>query len=164
MSENHPLSNLRTIADYQFRPPAGAKLFQKDEEYRYTRTRSERIQQVSVENEDGQELRICSVGRDGRLTLGFEGGRRLLTAHSSPKNRVIVGDESRPYVKEGRNVFAKFVIEVDEGIRSKDEVAVVHKGGSLLAVGRAEIDASAIDTFESGMAVKVRKGKNEIIE
>ncbi|MFB6186444.1 MAG: PUA domain-containing protein, partial [Halobacteriaceae archaeon] len=133
MSDNHPLSDLQTIADYQFRPPAGATLFQKDDEYRYTRTRSDRIQQVSVINEDGKEVRICSVGRDGRLTLGFEGGRRLLTAHPSPTNRVVVGDESRPYVKEGRNVFAKFVIAVDDAIRSNDEVAVVHQDGSLLA-------------------------------
>jgi len=74
---------------------------------------------------------------------------------------VVVGDESEPFVREGKNTFAKFVDEVDPEIRPGDEVLVVHERGELLAVGRAELSADGMVDFDSGMAVKVREGVDD---
>jgi len=145
------LSALSTVADYQFGTGAGAALFDGALEVR--RTSSGRPQQVLVDGE-----RVVSYGTDGRFTLGVDGGRRLRQALDPPAYRVVVGDDSEPFVRDGRNVFAKFVRSVDPAVRPGDEVLVEHYDGDLLAVGRAELSAAAMGDFESGVAVSVREG------
>lgn len=149
------LADLRTVADYQFGAGAGAALFPDAESLSLSRSNSGRPRQVRA---DGR--RLVSYGTDGRFTLGLAGGDRLLAALDHPANRVVVGDESAPFVTEGRNAFAKFVRDVDPAVRAGDEVAVVHEDGRLLAVGRAELSADAMVDFETGMAVKVREGRD----
>ena len=142
---------LETVADYQFGAGAGAALFKGSVSIR--RTSSGRPQQIHA---DGQ--RVVSYGTDGRFTLGAAGGRRLQAALDPPAYRVVVGDDSEPFVRDGKNVFAKFVREVDPAVRSGDEVLVEHYDGDLVAVGRAELSAAAMADFETGMAVSVREG------
>ena len=142
---------LETVADYQFGRGAGAALF--DGEVVVQRTSSGRPQQILADGE-----RVLSYGTDGRFTLGAAGGRRLQAALEFPAYRVVVGDDSEPFVRDGKNVFAKFVREVDPAIRPGDEVLVEHYDGDLVAVGRAELSADAMADFETGMAVKVRDG------
>ena len=142
---------LRTVADYQFEAGAGAALFEGD--VAIQRTGSGRPQQVIAGGE-----RVVSYGIDGRFTLGVAGGARLQRALEAPAYRVVVGDDSEPFVREERNVFAKFVRRVDPSIRPGDEVLVEHDRGDLLAVGRAELSAEAMSDFDTGMAVKVRDG------
>ena len=144
---------LRTIADYQFGTGAGDALFPADEEFAVSRSKTGRAVQISADDE-----RIVSVGTDGRFTLGLEGGRRLVESLDPPAYRVVIGDESEPFVREGKNVFAKFVQTVDPDVRPGDEVVVVHEAGHVVAVGRAELDAQGIVDFDTGMAVKVREG------
>jgi uncharacterized protein with predicted RNA binding PUA domain len=168
------LHRLRRIAAYQFGAGAEA-LFTGDEGVQ--RTSSGRPRQVATAEE---HARLVSFGTDGRFTLGVAGGRRL-QALDAPANRVAVNEESVPFVAEGRNAFAKFVVGVDPGIRPGDEVLVLHGGDTvgegvaldgddtppeagadtderLLAVGRAELPAAGMADFETGMAVKVRDG------
>ena len=147
------LPRLRTVADYQFGAGAGRALFPPDESLAVTRSTSGRPRQVRAD--DG---RLVSYGTDGRFTLGLAGGRRLVDALGAPRVRVVVGSESEPFVRDGKNVFAKFVQDVDDDVRPSDEVAVVHENGDVLAVGRAELAADAMRDFETGMAVKVRAG------
>lgn len=153
MNDGFGADRLCRIADYQFGPGAGAALFPAGESRSVTRSTSGRPKQVHAE--DG---RLVSLGTDGRFTLGIVGGRRLADALDHPSGRVVVGDESEPFVRDGKNAFAKFVRGADPEIRPGDEVCVVHRGGDLLAVGRAELPADAMADFESGMAVKVREG------
>jgi len=148
------LASLRTVADYQFGTGAGAALFPPEEDLAVTRSKSGRPRQVAGADGD----RLISLGTDGRFTLGTAGGRRLLAALDPPRGRVVVGDESAPFVRDGKNAFAKFVVEADPEIRARDEVAVVHEDGHLLGVGRAELDAAAMADFDTGMAVRVREG------
>ncbi|MES3517453.1 MAG: pseudouridine synthase [Natronomonas sp.] len=143
------LSALATIADYQFGSGAGAALF--DGEVTIRRGSTGRPQQILADGE-----RLVSYGIDGRFTLGVAGGRRLQAALDPPAYRVVVGEESEPYVAEGRNAFAKFVRAVDPAVRPGDEVLVELEDDTLLAVGRAELSAEGMRDFDSGMAVKVR--------
>ncbi len=146
------LADLRTVADYQFGAGAGRALFPPDETVEIRRSSSGRPRQVIA---DGG--RVVSYGVDGRFTLGILGGRRLASAFDPPRLRVAVGEESVPYVRDGRNAFARFVHESDPAVRPGDEVLIVHDD-QLLGVGRAELSAAAMADFEVGMAVKIREG------
>jgi uncharacterized protein with predicted RNA binding PUA domain len=139
---NATIEELRTVADYQFGAGAGAALF-------------------PPETADELTLHRSTGGRPrqvGRFTLGLEGGRRLLAAFDPPAARVVVGSESEPFVRDGKNAFAKFVRTVDPAVRPGDEVAIVRADDTLLAVGRAELSADGMGDFESGAAVSVREG------
>ncbi len=143
---------LRRVADYQFGAGAGEVLFPPESDLSITHTSSGRPRQVRIGHG-----RLVTYGTDGRFTLGIAGGRRLQTGLDRPAYRVVVGSESEPYVREGRNVFAKFVSAADDAIRPRDEVLVEHHESHLLAVGRAELSGTGMDDFETGMAVKVRE-------
>ena len=169
-SDTTDLPRLRTTADYQFGAGAGAALFPEDEALEVKRSSSGRPQQVIAD-----AGRVVTYGTDGRFTLGLEGGRRVARALESPAGRVVVGDESEPFVRDGKNVFAKFVSRVGPEVRPGDEVVVVHadsveqgstenrtqSGGTILGVGRAELSATAMADFDTGMAVMVREGAGE---
>lgn len=143
---------LCTIAAYQFGSGAGRALFPAEEALSVVRTSSGRPQQISA-GDDGRH--IVSYGVDGRFTLGLAGGKRLFDALGRPV--VAVGEESVPFVTEGKNAFAKFVRRVDGDVRPGDEVVVACED-RLLAVGRAELPAAAMADFDSGVAVSVRSG------
>ncbi|MGQ4555908.1 PUA domain-containing protein [Halobellus sp. GM3] len=177
------LAELRTVADYQFGAGAGEALFPSgggdaarsgepgdggsddgdsgdsggddagSEALTIHRSTGGRPRQIVA-----AEGRLVSYGTDGRFTLGVAGGRRLIGALEAPAYRVVVGEESEPFVRDGKNAFAKFVREADPAIRPGDEVAVVRGDDTLLAVGRAELSAEAMADFETGMAVHVRDG------
>jgi len=144
---------LERIGTYQFGAGAGPALFDDRTELSITRSKSGRPRQVH-----GPDGRIVTFGQDGRFTLGLAGGRRLREALSPPGYRVVVGEESDPFVREGRNAFAKFVRDADPSIREGDEVMIVREDDTLLGVGRAELPASAMADFGTGMAVAVREG------
>lgn len=143
---------LRTVANYQFGAGAGAALFSGETDLSLTRTGSGRPRQVHAS--DG---RLVTYGTDGRLRLGLAGGRRLHEEWSETGYSVVVGSESVPHVRAGRNAFAKFVRRADSAVRPRDEVLVEHDG-ELLAVGRAELAGEAMLAFDTGMAVDVREG------
>jgi len=153
MSGDTSLEDLRTVADYQFGAGAGGALFPPEEDVTVRRSTSGRPRQVTCD-----AGRIVSYLTDGRFTLGVEGGRRLRSALPHPEYSVVVGDESAPFVRDGKNVFAKFVGDVGESVRPRDEVVVVHEDDTVLGVGRAELAAAEMRDFSSGMAVKVRSG------
>jgi uncharacterized protein with predicted RNA binding PUA domain len=146
---------LRTVADYQFGGGAGRALFPGGEQRSLTRTSSGRPRQVHAP--DG---RLATYGTDGRLRLGLGGGRRLREEWTGGGYTVVVGAESVPYIRDGRNAFAKFVRQAGSAIRPRDEVLVVHDG-ELLAVGRAELSGEGMLAFETGMAVDIREGAEQ---
>ncbi|WP_459192599.1 PUA domain-containing protein [Halosimplex sp. J119] len=142
---------LTRVADYQWGSGAGEALFDGDPEV--THTSSGRPRQVI-----GEDGRLVTYATDGRFTLGVDGGRRLYDSLPDGSYQVVVGDESEPFVRDGRNAFAKFVSEADDAIRPGDEVVLTHERGEVLAVGRAELSGEGMLDFETGMAVFVRDG------
>jgi uncharacterized protein with predicted RNA binding PUA domain len=150
------LTRLRTVADYQFGAGAGTALFPPTESSVVRRSRTGRPEQVLADGE-----RLVSYGTDGRFTLGLAGGERLRTALAAPQARVVVGEESDPFVKEGKSAFAKFVRETDPAIRPGDAVCIVGPDDDLYGVGQAELGADAMADFETGVAVKTREGARE---
>lgn len=149
---NTDFDALRVVANYQFGRGVGSLLFPMEESPSIKRSRTGRPRQVIAANG-----RIVSVTTRGRLTLGIEGGWRLEDANFD-SYVVQVTEECDPYLREGRNAFAKFVTDADPEIRPGDEVRVRSDSGHLLAVGRATLSASGMLDFESGVAVNVRDG------
>ena len=59
---------------------------------------------------------------------------------------------------DGKSVFCKFVVDCDYDIRARDEVLIVNEEDKLLAYGKSLLSACEIKEFESGQAIKTRKG------
>jgi predicted RNA-binding protein (TIGR00451 family) len=75
-----------------------------------------------------------------------------------PLMRAVVLSEISEFIKKGRSVFCKHVIDVDTHLRALDEVIIVNEDDELLAVGRLMIPVPYIKAFNIGVAIKVRKG------
>lgn len=164
MTDAEDLGNLRTAADYQFGAGAGDALFPPNASHTVRRSSGGRPRQVIAGDVDdtpgsSEGERLVSYGTDGRFTLGIAGGERLYDAFDAPRHRTIVGGESEPFVREGRDAFAKFVAAADDGIRPGDEVLVVGGDDALFGVGRAELSGAEAEELGSGVAVSVRDGK-----
>ncbi|MES3160340.1 MAG: pseudouridine synthase [Halorubrum sp.] len=163
MSESETLADLRVGANYQFGAGAGEALFPSGEPVTIRRSSGGRPRQVIVGDVDdtpgsAEGDRLVTYGTDGRFTLGVAGARRIQAAFPEPTHRVVVGSESEPYVRDGRNAFAKFVTTVDAGLRPGDEALVVDEDDTLFAVGRAELSGEEALAFGAGVAVKIRQG------
>lgn len=143
------LSKVRTVANYQFGRGAGEAVFPDDVEFK--RSRTGRVSQVLHDGE-----RLATLKTDGYLTLSDAGGERLHNAFKAPRARVEFGDESVPYLRDGRNGFAKFVERVDDRIRARDEVLVTGPDDAFVTTGRAELSAFEMRDFDTGVAVLVR--------
>jgi 7-cyano-7-deazaguanine tRNA-ribosyltransferase len=106
---------------------------------------------------DGKHILSMRAG-DGLFTLKIEGAKRLHKGFTAPNLRVVVEDDSVEFNREGKNVFAKFVVDCDEELRPRDEVLIVDKNDELVAVGRAVMNREEMLAFNMGVAVRVREG------
>ena len=143
------LKKVRRVADYQFGSGAGDALFPDSVEFK--RSRTGRVTQVLWDGE-----RLATLKTDGRFTLSEIGGKRLHSALEPPRMRVEFGEESLPYLRDGRNGFAKFVVCVDDEIRAHDEVLVTGPDDEFVTTGRAELCPREMRDFDTGVAVLVR--------
>ena len=75
-----------------------------------------------------------------------------------PQNRVVVNQDSEPFAREGKSIFAKFVIDCDRNIRASEEVLIVNENDELLAFGKSLLNSAEILDFKVGQAIKTRKG------
>ena len=146
-------TRVQDIADFQFGSGAGHALFPEGCEVILSRTG--RVRQISLSGN-----RLATVrAKDGRLTLGIEGGIRLLSVLSPPAYRVTVTGDVAEFIRKGKNTFAKHVIAADPEIRAGDEVMVVDDQDLLLATGSALLSGEEMLLFNYGVAVKVRQGR-----
>ena len=76
---------------------------------------------------DGETLIATLRATDSVFVLDREGARRLHSHMEYPKNRVVVNADAEPFAREGKSIFAKFVIDCDINIRSNEEVLIVNE-------------------------------------
>src|SRR4030065_1213971 len=74
---------------------------------------------------------------DGLFSLSIKGAKRMLEGSDNVKYVVKVRDDVAEFIAEGGDVFAVHVVEVDEAVRSKDEVVVTDEKRNVVAGGRA---------------------------
>ena len=105
---------------------------------------------------DGRHI-LSMRAHDGFFTLKIEGARILHNFYSPPRFRVIIEDEAIDFVRKGRNVFSRFVVDCDSRLRPFDECLIVSKDDDLIAVGRTLLNREEMLAFEYGVAVKTRE-------
>lgn len=141
------------IADYQFGEGTGKALFSDDVNIVKSR-KTGKIRHVY----EGETLIATLRASDSVFVLDREGARRLHSHRKYPKNRVVVNEDAEPFAKEGKSIFAKFVIDCDINIRSNEEVLIVNEKDELIAFGKSILCGHEIMDFNTGQAVKTRKG------
>jgi 7-cyano-7-deazaguanine tRNA-ribosyltransferase len=144
---------LRAVADMQFGKGAGKALIKKDVEL----TKSRKTGRIRNVGHDGKHL-LSLRARDGLFTLRAEGAKILHKKFRPPKLRVVIQSDTAEFNREGKNVFAKFVKDCDEGIRPGDEILVADEEDELVAVARALMNREEMSSFSEGIAARVREG------
>ena len=151
------LKLIRMIADYQFGAGSGKALF--PDNCKFVLSSTGRIRQI-LSNEG---IRIATMKADsGWFTLSILGAKKLHEFFKYPKNRVVVLNEIADFIAEGKNVFAKHVVDVDKEIRANDEIIVVNQNDRLLATGKCVLSAIEMLEMNRGVAVSVRQGIKKI--
>ncbi|HEX7468506.1 MAG TPA: tRNA guanosine(15) transglycosylase TgtA [Methanobacterium sp.] len=144
---------ISSIADYQFGSGAGKALFPGNVKIVKSR-KTGKIRHVY----EGETLIATLRATDSVFVLDREGARRLHSHMKYPKNRVVVNADADPFAREGKSIFAKFVIDCDINIRSNEEVLIVNEKDDLIAFGKSILCGHEIMDFNTGQAVKTRKG------
>ncbi|GAA5818106.1 MAG: tRNA-guanine(15) transglycosylase [Methanobrevibacter sp. CfCl-M3] len=144
---------IKSIADYQFGNGTGDVLFKGEVKIEKSK-KTDKIRHIYCDDELVANMRAS----DSYFVLAKEGARRLHKAIKFPNNRVIVNSDAESFTREGKSVFSKFVVGCDSNIRSKDEVLIVNEKDDLLAFGRSLLNHNEIMNFNTGQAIKNRKG------
>jgi archaeosine synthase len=133
---------LRATADFQFGAGAGSLLVPDGAQLRG------KLYHMAPCQVEG--VQTCSfIGSTGSLSLTMDGGTRLSSLH-----KYWVRFEGTKI--KGGSIFAVGVSEADPIIRPGDEVIVVAKDDSVLAVGKSEMSGMEMCEFEKGRAVSIR--------
>lgn len=106
-----------------------------------------------------RERLFATVKPNGAMALSLYGAELLAKSPKFRENCVTVADETAEFVHGGKSVFCKFVTSAGENILPRSEVAVVDSKGSVLGVGMAVISGRFMKQFKSGVAVKIRAGR-----
>jgi len=146
------LRRISAVADMQFGKSASKILLDRNVEIVKSR-KTDKIRNVYVD-----DCHILSMrAEDGMFTLKIDGARLLHRFFRYPKLRVIVKDDAVPFVREGKSVFAKFIVDCDAELRPFDECLIVDEKDNLLAVGRTLLNRDEMLSFNYGVAAKTRE-------
>jgi len=149
------IRQVKAISDYQFGKEITNILFSELENILLKSSpATNKIRYIFYKN----NLILTLRPNNGFFTLSLYSANMIINNISTPKLRVIVLNEISDFIKKGRNVFCKHVVDIDENLRPLDEVIVVNQKDELLAIGRLKLPISYIKSFSSGVAVNVRKG------
>ena len=150
--EKDDLKKLKAIADYQFGHGAGDALFTGKIKIEKSK-KTGKIRHVFDKNQNIVNMRAS----DSFLILSKLGAKRLASLDGM-SNKVMIDNSVESFARDGKSVFAKFIIDCDENIRSNDEVLIVNEEGELLAFGKALLNHKEMLDFKTGQAIKTRKG------
>ena len=98
---------------------------------------------------------LCTLRIDGGLAITPGFAQILLKSRRFRDNCVEIAPDAKPFVEDGRSVFAKHVVWCGKNVRISADTPVLC-GGRVVAVGRAVLSAEMMGDFERGVAVKVR--------
>jgi len=73
---------------------------------------------------------------------------------------VTILDDVAEVIVQGKNAMAKHVVEAGSCIRPGDEVVVLDSKKGVLGVGRALLNMEEMLAFQTGVAVRIRRGRD----
>ncbi len=149
------LRQLKGISDYQFGKDITDILFDDIDRISLERSsNTNKIRYVFYNN----NLLVILRPTNSFFTLTLFSAKKIVKKASVPRLRVIVLNEISEFIKKGRNVFCKHVVDIDSELRPFDEVIVVNQDDELLGIGKLKVPGSYVKDFSIGIAVSIRKG------
>jgi len=149
------LRQIRGISDYQFGKDITDILFDDINKISFERSsKTNKIRYVFYQS----HLLLILRPTNGFFTLSLFSAKKIIKKTIVPKLRVIVLNEISEFIKKGRNVFCKHVVDIDSSLRPLDEVIVVNQDDELLGIGKLKVPVSYTNSFSIGIAVSIRKG------
>ena len=149
------LRKIKGISDYQFGIDITDILFDESEKIRIERSKNtKKIRYIYYKN----NLMLALRPTNGLFTLSLFSAKKIIENTQAPRLRAIILTEVSEFIRKGRNVFCKHIVNIDNNLRTLDEVIVVNQNDELLAIGRLKLPVSYVKSFSSGVAVNVRKG------
>jgi len=146
------VTRVKSVAQMQYGPKIASALFNGPVSLVKSK-KTMKIRNVFVNKKHVLSMRAS----DGLFTLKIEGGKKIHNQCKTPRFRVVIDDDAVPFVKEGKSVFSKFVVSVDELLRPDDECIVVSQDDEFLAVGQCLLNPFEMNAFTFGQAVKIRE-------
>jgi len=98
---------------------------------------------------------LFHVGTDGVPRPTFRGAERLLETLPPGRNRVVVADDAVPFVRQGRSLFVRFVVQADPALVPGSSALLVDRSDALLAVGRLLLAPHEMPRLTRGVAAWV---------
>lgn len=153
------LRKIKAICDYQFGPLITDVLFDNDNsiDIKFSKNTG-RMKHIYYQ----ENLLLNFRPTNGFFTLSLFSANKIIKSVPKPTLRVIVQNEISEFIKKGRNVFCKHIIDIDDNLRALDEVIVVNQKDELLAIGKLKFPVPYLRSFKRGIAVNVRRGINKL--
>lgn len=149
------LRKVKAISDYQFGQSITDVLFEDESEINFKFSKNTgKIKHIFYRNKLLLNLRPTN----GFFTLSLFSAEKIIKNIPTPGLRGIVMNEISDFIKIGRNVFCKHIIDIDDNLRPSDEIIVVNQEDEILAIGKLVIPVPYVRSFKTGIAIKVRKG------
>ncbi len=159
LSRKHLFDRIRAILSYQFNQKF-AQVFLapfQDMKIKFSR-RTGKIKYLFLKS----ELQGVYLPRLGTFAISLYAARRIYKKLSPPRFRVQVLTDISKFIKDGKSVFAKHVVNIDKKLRIGKQCFVVDQQDNLLAIGKLQIPPRYIGHLKNGVAVDVKKGIDKI--
>jgi len=121
--------------------------------------RTGRIKSVMLENK-----LLATLRSDGSIAITVYCANLLIKYPLFHGNCVVVENGPDSFVSNGRSVFAKHVVSCGGRVKPTSDVAILDEKGNVIGVGKAILSAKMMQSFNRGVAVKVRQSINNTIE
>ncbi|MEM3934480.1 MAG: tRNA guanosine(15) transglycosylase TgtA [Thermoplasmatales archaeon] len=151
------IEKVNHIFQYQFGKPLYS-IVRRDDVKLVRSKNTGKVRTVFIGNEPAFSFRAS----DGLFSLTLFGARLIHDNFPIPRHRVVIDDEARQFVGEGKNVFSKFVMDADPMLRPHDEAVIVDSNDRLVAFGRVILTRDEMMDFTRGIAVKNRIRSRDI--
>lgn len=149
------LRKVKAISDYQFGQSITDILFEDENEINFEFSKNTgKIKHIY----DKDKLILNLRPTNGFFTLSLFSAKKIIESIPPLKLRAVVMNEISDFIRIGRNVFCKHIIDIDDNLRPFDEIIVVNQENDLLAIGKLVIPVPYVRSFKTGIAIKVRKG------
>ncbi len=153
------LRKVKAICDYQFGPLITDVLFDNNNNIHIEFSKNTgRMRHIY----DQENLLLNFRPTNGFFTLSLFSAKKIIRSVPKPILRVIVQNEISEFIKKGRNVFCKHIVDIDDNLRALDEVIVVNQKDELLAIGKLMFPVPYLRSFKRGIAVNVRRGIDKL--
>jgi 7-cyano-7-deazaguanine tRNA-ribosyltransferase len=120
--------------------------------------KTRRIKGIFKITDNKTELLFSFRPNDGRFLPSLIAGELILQSRYS-QSRVIIDEEAIPFVKNGKSVFCKYIIQADDNIYPGSEVFILDIKLNLIAIGTATQPSFALLELNSGIGVKTKHYK-----